>query len=122
MDSPDIPFGIGPHEGQEFLLMREGKKDVALFFELEPDGLDLILAEGFNLLMFQQFSHLGITYFTRIVFRNGHESAAMRLKEIVQEDCRCVDPEREHEIGQILSYTREQVDAYIGHARARKTA
>lgn len=122
IDNPDIPFRIGPHEGHEFSLMREGKKNVALFFELEPNGLDLILAEGFNLLMFRQFSHLGTTFFTRIVFRNGHEAAAIRLKEIVQEDCKRVDPEREHEIGQILSYTREHVDAYIDYARARKMA
>ena len=120
MDDPHIPFGIGPHEGKEFSLMREGKKNVALFFELEPRGLDLILAEGFNLLMFRQFSHLGKTFFTRIVFRDGYEASAIRLKEIVQEDCQRIDPEREHEIGQILSYTREHVDAYIEHARARK--
>ena len=120
VDCPVEPVGIGPHEGQEFVLMRAGKKNVALFFELEPEGLDGMLAEGFNLLLFRQFAHLGTTYFTRIVFRDGHEAAAIRLKDIVQEGCRRFDAEREHEIGRILSYTREDVDAYIEHVRARR--
>lgn len=40
MQQHDPPDGVGPHEGREFHLMRKGEKDVALFFELKPDGLE----------------------------------------------------------------------------------
>ena len=112
-----IPDGVGPHEGLEFELMRTGEKNVALFFELEPDGLDSILAEGFIMLQFAQFMHKGETYFTRIIFRNGFEIDAIRLKEIVTDNVKGIDQSREHEIGAILSYTPEQVDAFIRHAK-----
>ena len=55
LDLVDLPEGIGPHEGCEFDLMRQGDKHVALFFELEPAGLKGILCEGFKLLKFRQF-------------------------------------------------------------------
>ncbi len=58
-ENPEIPNGIGPHKGREFALMRENKKNVALFFEIEPDGLNKILQEGYCLLQFRQFVHLG---------------------------------------------------------------
>lgn len=119
MQQHDLPEGVGPHEGQEFDLMRKGEKDVALFFELRPDGLDEILKDGFCLLKFPQFEHKGQTIFTRIVFRQGFEADAIRLKEIVMDNSKGIQPEREHEIGKILSYTPAQVAAYIKHATAR---
>jgi hypothetical protein len=112
----ELPEDIGPHEGKEFMLMRAGEKDVALFFEIEPEGLTEILSEGFCMLNFPQFKHLGVTFYTRIVFRYGFEVKALRLKEIVQQSKDGIDPNREHEIGEILSYTRKQVDAYLNHA------
>jgi len=116
MTGHELPAGIGPHEGREFMLMRDGKKNVALFFEVAPDGLDAILSDGFNLLLFRQFEHQGRVFFTRIVFRDGYGAAALRLKDLVQRGNSAVDPEREHEIGEILSYRREDVDAFIAHA------
>ena len=116
MTDHQLPTGIGPHDGREFMLMRDGKKNVALFFEVAPEGLDAILSDGFNLLLFRQFEHQGRVFFTRIVFRDGYGAAALRLKDLVQRDSRGVDPAREHEIGEILSYRREDVDAFIAHA------
>lgn len=116
MQTNELPDGVGPHEGIEFELMREGKKNVALFFELKPDGLESILADGFIMLQFAQFTHKDKTYFTRIVFRSGFETEAIRLKEIVTDSSQGIDPDREHEIGRILSYKPEQVDAFINHA------
>lgn len=95
--------------------MRKGRKDVALFFELKPDGLDEILEAGFCLLKFPQFRHEGQTYFTRIIFRPGFEAQAIRLKEIITDNSKGLLPEREYEIGKILSYTPDQVDAFIRH-------
>ena len=116
MENSALPKDIGPHEGQEFELMRAGQKDVALFFELEPEGLKEFLAEGYNILKFSQFVHLQQTYYTRIVFRPGFESSTLRLKELIEQKQKGIDPGREHEIGKILSYTQSQVDAFIQHA------
>ena len=116
-DRFERPEGIGPHEGHEFDLMRKGTKDVALFFEIQPDGLDDILAEGFALLKFPQFEHGGIMYYTRIVYRMGFEGAALRLRGLVEVAPAGIDVTREHEIGKILSYTPDQVDAFIDHAK-----
>ena len=96
--------------------MRAGKKNVALFFEIEPEGLEEVLSEGFCLLKFPQFEHLGVTFFAWIVFRNGFEAAALRLRELVAQNTNGIDADREHEIGKILTYTPTQVDAYINHA------
>lgn len=114
-----LPQDIGPHDGREFSLMREGKKNVALFFEIEPEGLEDLLEDGFVLLKFLQFKYQGKAFFTRIVFRRGYEADALRLKEIVSRDTKGVDEQREHEIGKILSYTPDQVDAYIHHLRRK---
>ena len=111
-----LPKGIGPHEGIEFDLLRGGKKNVALFFEIEPDGLEKILEEGFCLLQFRQFEMKGVIYFTRIVFRDGYENDALRLKTIVSERPKKICSEREHEIGRILSYSYEEVEAFLRHA------
>lgn len=58
----ELPEDIGPHEGKEFMLMRAGEKDVALFFEIEPEELTEVLSEGFCMLKFPQFEHLGATF------------------------------------------------------------
>ena len=96
--------------------MRKEKKNIALFFELKPDGLDAIMQDGFCLLKFAQRGHKGQSYFTWIVFRKGFEADAFRLKEIVTDVSSGLQPEREHEIGKLLSYTKEEVEAYIAHA------
>jgi len=111
----EVPEGVGPHEGKEFVLMRDGYKNVALFFEIEPEGLKEILLEGFSFMKFPQFEHLGVTFFTWIVFRNGFENDAIRLKALVEQNTKGVEPDREHEIGEILSYTRDEVDAFLRH-------
>lgn len=122
MHFEDLPKDIGPHDGREFSLMWEGKKNVALFFEVEPEGIEDLLEDGFVLLKFLQFTHQSKTYFTRIIFRRGYEADALRLKEIVSCDTKGVDEQREHEIGKILSYTPDQVDAYIHHLRRQMSS
>ncbi|MEN9010718.1 MAG: hypothetical protein ABF241_01420 [Yoonia sp.] len=109
-----MPNGIGPHQGIEFNLMRSGDKHVALFIELEPDGLDDILAGGFKLLKFQ---HPRFLHFTWIVYREGFDQSAVRLRALVEQETLGFDPVREHEIGQILSYTPAQVDIFLQYAQ-----
>ena len=96
--------------------MRAGQKNVALFFELKPCGLDQILEDGFCLLQVPLLAHRGRMLFTRIVFRPGFAADAFRLLELVQAPPGPLDPTREHEIGRILSYRPDQVEAYLRHA------
>lgn len=110
-----LPEGVGPHEGREFDLMRQGDKHVALFFELKPEGLDGFLAEGYKLLKFRQFTHEGAAYYTRIVYRPSHAKDAQRLQALVTENHRGIDPLRKHEIGKILGYTHAEVEAFLAH-------
>jgi hypothetical protein len=112
-----LPDGVGPHEGCEFDLMRAGKKDVSYFCEIEPEGLEDMLREGFCLLKFKQFQYDEIAILGWIVFREGWETEAMRLKEILTDGRKGIHSEREHEIGRLLSYTEKQVEAFISHAR-----
>ena len=111
-----LPEGIGPHEGREFDLMRRGEKDVALFFEIEPEGLAAILDAGFQFMKFLQFTHQGKEHFTHIVYRPSHKAQAIRLKKLVLAPKQGIDPVREHEIGAILGYTRSEVKAFIAHS------
>jgi len=83
---------------------------------MAPDGLEKFLNEGFCLLQFPQFEMRGVIYFTRIVFREGYEDDALRLKELVSERPNEICSKREHEIGRILSYSHEQVETFLRHA------
>ncbi|MFE3837471.1 hypothetical protein [Pseudogemmobacter sonorensis] len=117
--NPVLPQGVGPHEGREFALMREGRKNVALFSEIEPEGLEEILAEGFCLFKFPQFSLRDRVFFAWIVFRDGFEGDALRLRQLLKPGMPGIDPAREHEIGRILSYSEEEVEAFLRHLAAR---
>ena len=120
MSDPIVPEGVGPHEGREFDLMRAGQKDVAFFTDWDPPGLDEILAEGFCLLKFRALVHEGKPIFSHILFRPGFEQSAIRLKEMVEEEGTGFVPEREHEIGRILGYTVEEVEAFLAHVTRKR--
>ncbi|MGB0843542.1 MAG: hypothetical protein ACPGVN_02235 [Alphaproteobacteria bacterium] len=117
MENNEIPSGIGPHEGKEFTLMRSGEKNVALFYEIEPDGLIGMLEDRYNLLQFLAFKHKGVSYFTWIVFRDGFANDALRLKELIEMKHVGINSEHEHEIGKILSYKPEDVEVFLKHSQ-----
>lgn len=116
MTEVKIPPQIAPHEGRELNLMRRGLKHVALFFELRPLDFAGFVESGFHLIEFEQFAKQNQIYNTYIFYRSGYEDAAKRLKEIAQDISKGIDLIREHEIGRILGYTRDQVEAFIAQA------
>ena len=115
-----LPKEIGPHEGIEFQLMRDGKKDISFFQDYEPEGINEVLMDGFELLMFSQKTVAKKHYFTRIIFRKGFEKKALRLKELIQNKPSKIIPSREHEVGSLLSYTEKEVEAYLSHINRDK--
>ena len=56
-------------------------------------------------------------HFTWIVYREGFDQSAVRLRALVEQETLGFDPVREHEIGQILSYTPAQVDIFLQYAQ-----
>ena len=108
-----LPDEIGPHEGIEFELMKKGKKNLALFIDYEPPELQDFLSDEFKLLKFAQTTSDGVSYITRIVFRHGYDIQAARLQILLKLKINGISPRREHEIGKLLSYTPEQVNAFI---------
>jgi hypothetical protein len=114
-----LPSGIGPHEGREFELMRAGAKDVAYFFELEPKGLAEISADpSFLAMVFQSCELHGISVPCWIAYRVGFEKQAQRLKSLVLDPSTGWHKAREYEIGRILGYRDEDIEAFVAHVGA----
>jgi hypothetical protein len=114
-----LPEGIGPHEGLEFDLMRAGRKAVALFYELEPEGLAEISADpSFSCLRFSAVQKRGISVPVWIVFHKNAEVQAKQLKALVQQPPNGWKTAHEREVGRILGYNEADIDAFIAHVGA----
>jgi hypothetical protein len=115
-----LPPGIGPHEGQEFDLMKRGVKHVAMFINYTPDYIDEFLSDD-------SFSSLSVlhdrskfSYFRLIVYHKSHEAQAQELADIVATygEAPHIDSAMERRIGQILSYSEEEISAWLKHIGA----
>ena len=115
-----IPAGVGPHEGIEFDLMRCGEKHIALFLEIQPDGLSEMLKDS-------RFAHFGFTSPVKngiavqvwIVFRKTYYQDAIAFRKLYEETT--ISPwsrAREREIGRYLGYRVADVETFIHHAEA----
>lgn len=114
-----LPAGIGPHEGREFDLMRARRKAVALFYELEPEGLAEMSADpSFSVLQFPSPKIAGISCPYWIVFHTDAEAQAKRLKALVLAPKTGWVAEHEREVGRILGYDEADIDAFIAHVGA----
>ena len=76
-----------------------------------------MLRQGFCLLKFKQFQCEEVAIFGWIVFQEHCEADALRLMQIMTDGTKGINPEREHEIGRLLSYSENQVEAFLSHAR-----
>ncbi|MEY4983893.1 MAG: hemocin immunity protein [Pseudomonadota bacterium] len=113
----EFPEGVGPHEGRELDLMRLRQKDVAMFVGYEPEGLDAFLSEG-GFASFSDTRHVGDNrYPVLFVYRDGYEAAARRLCDLTRNPPKGFEADHEHEVGRILGYTTQQVEAFLAHAR-----
>lgn len=115
----NFPVGIGPHEGNEVDLMRRGEKHVAMFDGYEPEGLEELLADGGFGCFTDRRRLLDFSHDVLFVFRDGHEAAARRLCAITRDPPKGFQPDHEHEVGRILGYSPEQVEAFLAHVGSR---
>lgn len=114
-----MPAGIGPHEGREFDLMRAGRKAVALFFELRPEGLAEISADpSFSCLTFRSVEKKKMTVPVWIVFHKGAEAQAKWLKTLVLAPPVGWSAAHERAIGRIWGYDEADIDAFIAQVGA----
>lgn len=106
---------IGPHEGIELSLMDSGEKPVALFAEVRPKDFDSFTqAEGISFFEFESPEKLGITVPIWIVYRDGYQDDARELQRLFSEvSVSSFCPEKERRIGEILSYSEDEIQAYI---------
>ena len=116
----EIPAGVGPHEGIEFDLMRSGKKHIALFYELEPDGLATFLKDDtFECFSFMSPEKQGISVPVWIVFRKTHQAKAISLRKLYEATTIAPwSPDNERKIGGLLGYKAKDIETYIKHVEA----
>lgn len=111
-----LPSGIGPHEGIEFDLLIAGRKNVALFFDYEPDGVSAFSdSEEYVVERHRAIHKNGLPYTVLIIYRVGYEGDAHKLISYALDQSSKFDPDRERDIGRILSYADWEIEAFIEH-------
>ena len=111
----EIKSRIGPHEENEFDLFKEGAKDLIYFtYDWQPEHHEQIANKlGAELLLFEDpYTNLP----NYIYYRKGFLENAEELRDILLSDMRTIDTdwvEKEHRIGELLGYSREDVEMYI---------
>ena len=115
---------IGPHEGIEFELIKQAKKDLALFFFDYPfdDHRQQAQASGLHRLWFDPSGDI-LAHFAQqklsvkqnvIYYRTGYKQQAFKLMHTIQ--LMWSQPEKsqqcDRKIGQLLGYSEQQIQAY----------
>lgn len=114
---------IGPHEGKELALLDSGEKHVALFYEIIPD-------QYYSYKKMKEYCAIEFTKFAEvegrrhpiqyaILYRKCHRENALRLAEIIKSDYENYDMNLEREIGRILCYSNEAIEAFIAKVESR---
>ncbi len=111
---------IGPHEGKEFELMRNGQKNIALFFsdyEFPECFIPYIKSNIFRLKEVFISSSPKCDLTAQIVYKPEAEEEANLLAELIK--IREFIPQNEKKIGLLLGYSEEDVDFYVSEALRR---
>ncbi len=108
---------IGPHEGQEIALMRDGQKHVAIFSEAifgqEDAYADLLNKWDFGEIYWEEdFKGKMIPHW--IIYRNTHEAEAEELYDRLT-TIKNWNEHNERRVGEILGYDPKDIQAWIEH-------
>lgn len=125
-NKPQLPEGIGPHEGKELELMLQGQKPMAFFSDTIPCSIQLPEAEFRPHIESGEFSFVEKTYqFAKdpnITIRHlyyackGEEwriDELIEINEAIYSGQRKVTDEDERRTGYLLGYTDKQVSTFI---------
>ncbi|WP_439242703.1 hemocin immunity protein [Lonepinella sp. BR2474] len=111
---------IGPHEGKEFELMRNGQKNIALFYsdyEFPESFIPYIKSGTFRLKEVFISSSPKCDLTAQIVYKPEAEKEADLLAELIK--ILKFIPENEKKIGLLLGYSEEDVDFYVSRSLSR---
>ena len=111
---------LSPHNLAELDLMLAGKKNVSYFFmEIPPEFL---IGYKYNReIEFYDFAEDPCVYIFYLV---GHRKSAIRLEQLIKEPRKTKELNEavEREIGEILGYSKEEIDFYIETQKKRYKA
>ncbi|MDP6967487.1 MAG: hypothetical protein QGG88_00040 [Gammaproteobacteria bacterium] len=120
-----LPKGIGPHEGIEFDLVKQGKKDLVLFFCDYPVDDHYAQAQqlGMSVLEFDhQDPYLDPQLKNVVFYRQGYRAQAEELVDMINLSLTRPDnwQQLEYRIGQLLGYSDHAIAVYLAHCQADK--
>ena len=114
---------VGPHEGREFELLQSGEKHVAYFSEIIPNEIERFAdALGATVHCFDQSYEINgreRTVPAVIIAANGYQREAERLRYLVTTTHE-FNADVEREIGQILGYSKADIEAFIVRCTEQK--
>ncbi|MDP6830561.1 MAG: hypothetical protein QF521_17320 [Alphaproteobacteria bacterium] len=124
-DRPDVPDGVGPHELRELELMLSGEKPLAMFIDEDPGNFIIPEAD------FEPHVRAGTFIKGEAIYPKPNDPYAPRyvyfalssegwridalhaINEAIHCGRRKVTDEDEIEIGSLLGYSPEQVEAFL---------
>ena len=93
--------------------MQDGLKNVAMFTDYIPSEADeIIQRNNFHVIKLKR-DFDGREFFTTIIYRDGFSDLAKELSDIIKSEPSSFDPVIERRIGELLSYSDTEIDAYI---------
>lgn len=127
-DEPDLPPGVGPHEGRELELMLAGVKPMAMFYDAVPATVDLPEAD------FAPHVAAGRIAMREEIYQSARTGHATRYlyyalpNEIWRIDAlhsmqsnfyagRPATDEDDIEIGRLLGYSEADIQCFVGWRR-----
>ena len=131
-------MAIGPHEGRELALMREGKKPLAMFLDNVPRDFALFPEAEFDSLVAEEklVKHVSMTAFPDPGGKAGNEishrrvlyalpgeewriQAFLLVQEIYDSQVPGWRPDLERVIGRLLGYSDEDIEDFLNDLRLR---
>lgn len=123
-DEPDLPPGVGPHEGREVELMLAGQKPLAMFYDAVPATVDLpkLTSRPMSLRASWSSGKRSTSRAGRELSR-GISTMPSRMKSGASKPCTRCSPafyagrpatdEDDIEIGRLLGYSEAEIKAFI---------
>jgi hypothetical protein len=126
---PGVPEGVGPHEFRELELMLAGDKPLAVFvdedpgnFEIPEADFDVHVAVGRFVKKEAVYPHPDRSYAPRYIYFALPEEAwridkLHAINAAILGGSRKATENDELEIGGLLGYSDQQIQAYLAHVR-----
>jgi hypothetical protein len=132
VEFPELPKGIGPHEGRELGLMLAGKKPISMFYEglpvpvseVYPEEEFLLHVESGELIRHDEIYRLTDSISAHYVFYAlpGETWRFRAMRQLLQAryvERRAWTENDERAIGLLLGYSESEISAWLDWIRAK---